>query len=200
LARYLIEKIIEEWKNNCDDIYLFANDRVLDFYPKFGFCTVKQYQYSKSITAANGTCTAEKLDMSLEANRNFLVEKIRHSVAISKLSMLDNIGLVMFYCTAFMKDTVYYLRAQDSIAIAEFERDTLYLQDVFSQSEIDLEQAILSLSNKEIKKVVLGFTPNNTEGYYVEVLKQEDTTLFSLQNQQDLFQNNALMFPILSHA
>ena len=37
LSRYLIEKIISEYKEKSDCIYLSANDTVLNFYPKFGF-------------------------------------------------------------------------------------------------------------------------------------------------------------------
>ena len=37
LSRVLMEKILEEY-SECDGIFLYANDEVLDFYPKFGFC------------------------------------------------------------------------------------------------------------------------------------------------------------------
>ncbi|HBG11095.1 MAG TPA: GNAT family N-acetyltransferase, partial [Clostridium sp.] len=30
LSRYLIERILSEWKETCDTMYLFANDSVLD--------------------------------------------------------------------------------------------------------------------------------------------------------------------------
>lgn len=42
LLRIIMEKVIAEWKDKCELIYLFANDSVLDFYPKFGFDKVQQ--------------------------------------------------------------------------------------------------------------------------------------------------------------
>lgn len=200
LARYLMEKVIEEWKNKCDMIYLFANDSVLDFYPKFGFIAASEYQYSKSIANDNKVVVAEKLDMSLDNNRKLVAEKAYNSISMSKLTMLKNVGLIMFYCTSFMSDNVYYLREQDVIVIAEFKGDTLYLQDIFSLSAVDLDSVIKSLTNKEVKTVVLGFTPNDVDGYYVKLLKEDDTTLFVMKNKSDLFQDNKLMFPTLSHA
>ncbi|MFT8314274.1 MAG: GNAT family N-acetyltransferase [Clostridium sp.] len=200
LARYLMEKVIEEWKNKCDMIYLFANDSVLDFYPKFGFTAANEYQYSKTITKDNEVIVAEKLDMSLDNNRELVEERVANSISISKLTMLKNVGLIMFYCTSFMRDKVYYLREQDVIVIAEFKGDTLYLQDIFSLSEVDLDNIIKSLTNKEIKTVVLGFTPNDVDGYYVNLLQEDNTTLFVMKDKSDLFQDNKLMFPILSHA
>lgn len=200
LSRYLMEEVIEEWKDKCHMLYLFANDSVLNFYPRFGFTAVREYQYYKTITNDNENIAAEKLDMSLVINRELVVDKINSSVPISKLAMLKNPGLIMFYCTSFMMDNVYYLRAQDVIVIAELRGDKLYLQDIFSSSEVDLEDIIKSLINKEVKKVVLGFTPNDSDSYSVNLLEEDDTTLFVMKNREDLFKNNKLIFPTLSHA
>lgn len=199
LARYLMEWVIEEWKDKCDMLYLFANDSVLNFYPRFGFTAVQEYQYSKAIINDNKTITGEKLDMSLDYNRELVVEKVNNSISMSKLAMLKNVGLVMFYCTSFMSDNVYYLREQDAIVIAELDGDTLYLLDVFSSSEVDLDNIIRAFA-KEAKTAVMGFTPINTEGYQVNLLQEEDTTLFVMEGKDDLFLNNKIMFPILSHA
>lgn len=74
------------------------------------------------------------------------------------------------------------------------------MQDIFFSTEVSLGNIIKALTNKEIKKVVLGFTPNDINNYYVNLLKEDDTILFIMKNKSDLFQNNKLMFPILSHA
>lgn len=199
LDRYIMEKVIQEWKNKCDMIYLFANDSVLDFYPKFGFIAVREYQYSKEIKNDNEAIAAEKLDMSLAGSRKLVEERASHSISIQKLAMIKNVGLIMFYCTSFMRNNVYYLRGQDAIVIAEFEGDTLYLQDIFSVSKFDLDNVIKSLTNKEVKKVVLGFTPNDVDGYHAKLLQEKDTTLFVMKDKAALFQDNKLMFPVLSH-
>lgn len=46
LSRFLLEEALSDWKGLCDAIYLFANDSVLDFYPKFGFVKENEYVYS----------------------------------------------------------------------------------------------------------------------------------------------------------
>lgn len=200
LIRYLMEKVLEEWKDKCDMIYLFANDSVLNLYPKFGFMAVNEYQCSKTITNDHEIIVAEKLDMSLDDSRELVINKINNSISISKLGMMKNVGLVMFYCTSFMRENVYYLKGQDVIVIAELEGDSLYLQDIFSPSEVDVDNIIKELTNKEIKTVVFGFTPNDASSYCVNLLQEDNTTLFVMKDKKDLFQNNKLMFPILSHA
>jgi predicted N-acetyltransferase YhbS len=203
LSRHLMDRILEDWKDKCDMIYLFANDSVLNFYPKFGFTVANQYQYSKAIASSDGSIKAEKLDMSLDKNRKLLMERAANSVQISKLSVVDNSGLTMFYCISFMKDEVYYLRELDAVVIAGFEGDALHLKDVFSESEVNLNDVIDAmgpLANKQAKRVVLGFTPNDVTEYDENLLEEEDLTFFVMGKDAELFRDNKLMFPLLSHA
>ena len=70
---------------------------------------------------------------------------------------------------------------------------------------MSLGNIIKAFTNKEVNTVVFGFlkarfTPNDINNYYVNLLKEDDTILFVMKDKSDLFQNNKLMFPILSHA
>lgn len=49
-----------------DGIYLYGNDTVLDLYPKFGFVTATEYQYTKQISAVPKNFA--KLHMSSKEN------------------------------------------------------------------------------------------------------------------------------------
>lgn len=70
VCRKLIEEVLKDWENNCDGIYLYANDTVLDFYPKFGFEKAKEYQCTKQITPVPQTFT--RLDMGRSENVKLL--------------------------------------------------------------------------------------------------------------------------------
>lgn len=72
LSRWLIEKTLEDWKDKCDAVYLFANDSVLNFYPKFGIEKALEYQYKKKV---NKKCEiVKKLDMSEAHDRRLLLD------------------------------------------------------------------------------------------------------------------------------
>ena len=49
-----METVLSDWRDCSDGIYLFANDSVLDFYPKFGFCPMGEYQVSVNVTPKKG--------------------------------------------------------------------------------------------------------------------------------------------------
>lgn len=42
LSAALMNKVMEAYSSSCDFMYLFANDSVLDFYPRFGFTPVRE--------------------------------------------------------------------------------------------------------------------------------------------------------------
>lgn len=200
LCRALIERVLKEWEDKCDLIYLFANDSVLEFYPKFGFRPTDEYQCSKNVIKKHKSDNIIKMDMSNKKHRVLLYNIVSNTVPFCKISMVDNSSLVMFYCTSFMKDNIYFIEDYNAIVIANFDGSKLYLQDVFSTKEIKLDIIINEIITDEIKEVILGFTPNANICFEERLFKDEDTTLFVKEGNENIFKENKLMFPILSHA
>lgn len=198
LSRVLMEKVLSDWENKCDLIYLYANDSVTDFYPKFGFKESNEYQFSKSIVKKENNIIPKQLEVSNTDDRNLIFQTVSNTFPHSKVSMVNNPSLVMFYCTSFMKDSVYYINDYDVVAIADYHNDTLYLHDVFSTRDIPLDNIIDALAKEQTKKVVLGFTPKDTSSYEINLLKEEDTTFFVKAIKENLLKNSRL--PILSRA
>ncbi len=56
LSRRLMEEIDRDYEGKAEGFYLFANDSVLDFYPRFGYRAVKETGYSMALPA--GTAEA----------------------------------------------------------------------------------------------------------------------------------------------
>lgn len=197
LIRELLSYVLRDYKEAADGIYLFANDSVLDFYPKFGFEKAKEYQYSKEISASKGK-TIMPVSMKTSADWNTFLLKIQEYKSISSLAA-DNSGILMFYLTKFMSDNVYYSIEQDAYIIAQMEDDQLLIHDILARDEVCIDQIAQSFGQK-IHRIVLGFTPLNSVGFYKEELKEEDTTLFILGENLQKIMNTDKMFPVLSHA
>ena len=198
LIRFIMENVINEWKDQSDFIYLFANESVLSFYQKFNFETVDEYQYSKSVDTSN-TQPLKRLNMADKNDTAFLIEAINTSAPISKISMRNNASLIMFYCMSFMKNSIYYIEKFKAVVIADIEGDILYLNDVFSKVPVELDDLIRAMSCESINRVVLGFTPFDVTDYQRSLLKTGDT-LFVIKDKVNYFKTNKWMFPVLSHA
>ena len=200
LSRFLMEEVLHEWENKCDCIYLFANDTVLDFYPKFGFERVYEHQYSIKKNKEKDSEKVRKINIDDNNDKGFLENIISNSIQISKLYVKENKNLIMFYCLDFLKDNIYYIENYNAIAICEYNGEELFIQDVFMDKEIDLNIIINSLISKETKVIRLGFTPINIEGYNKELLNDDNDALYIKSKNESIFNYENIMFPTLSHA
>ena len=200
LSRLLMERIMENWGAACDLMYLYANDSVRGFYPKFGFSAADEYQCSKTIARAPGTAAAYKVDMDDDFQRRLMVSKITNSKAMAAISMRECSGLVMFYCTSFMKDNVYYIPMRDAFAVAHESGGVLRLYDLFCEQDISPDEAAAALASTAGVRLELGFTPCDKSGFGENLLREEDTTLFIMGKDARLWQSSRFMFPILSRA
>lgn len=198
-VRVLMDIVIADWQEKCEYLYLFANDSVLDFYPKFGFKAINQYQYTKTISKKDKERSAIKLNMSDESDRALVYEEANASSSIAKISMLGNAELIMFYCISYMKDRVYYIKEYNAIVVAHHEHQVLEVFGVFCTENIPLEIILDYMANEDTESVKLYFTSQESESYTLTPLEGEGT-LFILGEDPDLLKNKPFMFPLLSHA
>lgn len=198
LIRRLMEEIEDDYEDKADGMYLFANDSVLEFYPRFGFEKTEEYQYSREVMI-DRTVTVEPIPMKTKEDWKVLENVIKNNQFRGQFDMADNPGLYMFYVSKFMQENVYYNAESETYVIAEVEEKELLIHAVFSERDILLEDVIASFGS-EIEKVILGFTPKEREGYDCRKICEEDTTLFVKGKIFDDFEKKRMMFPTLSHA
>lgn len=199
LVRVLMNNVIADWKDKCEYIYLFANDSVLNFYPKFGFEASNQHQCTKELSKKDKNRCALKLNMSDKIHRELVYEKANARSSIAKISMLGNAELIMFYGISSMKDRVYYIEAYETVVIAHHEHEVLEVFGVFCEGQVSLELILDYMANEDTRSVKLYFTPQETE-LYKNITLEGEGTLFVLGEDPDLLENKQFMFPLLSHA
>lgn len=198
LIRQLMEEIDKDYENEIDGVFLFANDEVVDFYPKFGFQKSGEYEYVKNVKNEQ-EMNIEQVSMEKKAQWDILESYINNCVTYSAFEPIGYSELFMFYVTKFMQDTVYYCKEQDAYVIAETEDSQLILHGVFAKQECDLDK-IVGAFGKKIKKVRLTFAPKNKEGYEVLPYRAEDCTLFVKGRGFEGLEIDKVRFPELAHA
>lgn len=188
---------IEKQLSDGDGVYLFANDEVLEFYPKFGFCRGTEYEYFRAVEQT-GPCGMEKVPMDRAENRARLEAAIASGAAVSDCDMVDNPGLIFFYAAQFLCECVYYCRELDVWAIAEQEDGALLLHAVFG-GKASLN-AVIEAFGASVRQVSLGFSPAEKSGWKCRVLREEDCTFFIKGAVFDAFAEKKLRIPSLAHA
>lgn len=197
LSRYLMEKVIEEYIDKVDGIYLFANDKVLNFYPKFGFTKASEYQCSKIIDVKNSKQT-KHVDMLNTINRNKFLQTAKNCVNNERFSM-QNFSLIAFWTTGSMICKIYYCSSEDAYVIADINEGDLWIYQIISTRKVNLNNVINSFGSA-IHKVYLGFTPYDSNDYEVKEYFENDCTLFCMGKDLENIRIRKLMFPTLSHA
>jgi GNAT superfamily N-acetyltransferase len=197
LSRRLIEEIIEDYRDSVDGFFLFANKSVLDFYPKFGFKSSIEYQYSKAV---HNNCEKNVVQVPMKNMEDWkrLERAIENSVNNAVLDTKHNVSLIMFYITKFMNDNVFYLEKLGAYVIAEINEESLILFGVYSPEHNHINE-IIEAFGADIKEVTLCFTPLEKEGFLLSEV-HEDDTLFLLGKDFNDFENQKMRFSVLAHA
>ena len=199
--RGYIRAIMDEVEKDiidADGVYLFANDTVVEFYPKFGFVKGKEHVYTKTVVQ-NGECRMKQIPMDGPEGWKKLSAAMEKNTFPAGCRMVDNPGLIFFYVAQFMQDCVYYDEELDAWAIAELEDGELALHDVFASENVSLNEVIMSFGG-EVKRVTMGFTPADTEGFQCREQQEADSTFFAKGEAFRDFAKKKLRIPSLSHA
>lgn len=194
----LMEEIERDFRAEAEGFYLFANDSVLNFYPRFGFRKAEEWQYFKQLSG-QGEERIQRVPMKNSRDWQILVKAIEESVPQGRLELTDNSGLILFYVTKFRNDQVYYLPERQAYVIAKIEGDELLLYHIFAPERVKPE-TVAKAFGKKVKKLRLCFVPWENATYEKEPLCQEDTTLFVKGALFTEFEREQLCFPELAHA
>ena len=205
LGRYLIEKVIDTYRDVCDGIYLFGNDSVLEYYPKFGFEVSKEYVYKKQLlvdglrekTPLNQKYSEFiKIENPSNEDRNIFFDYVRHAVSNDGMTM-RNVGLMGFYLHD-MED-VYYSERLDTYVVADIKDNTLHLNCIIAKKAVELNDILESFAGAA-DTVILDFVPSNKRGFEVVEFEEEDCTLFYIGEELKRIEREQLHFPSISHA
>ncbi|MCL1874298.1 MAG: GNAT family N-acetyltransferase [Clostridiales bacterium] len=195
LSRYLMDIVLAEYQDKCDLFFLFANDSVIDFYPKFGFEKAAEYECSKKVEAGYVPYSCRKINIDRPEDKQLLTRLVLNALPIAEVSLQNSAGLVMFYCNSVMKNSIYYIAELDIAVIAEYGENSLHILDIYSEKPFELAKVIYSLVKNGNERVFLGFSPLNNEGFSLNLRREENTTLF-VKGENIL---EKAMFPVLSH-
>lgn len=208
LNRKIMESILQEYADKVDGIYLFGNDSVLNYYPKFGFVPCKEYEYYFSyVKNEDGlSYSLEKVDISdcEQAKKVYeMLETYCTELSLQNendaMYMSENLGLYHFWMDSVYRDDIYYLPEREAYVIGRLEDEKLYIYQIIGRNKVELARVAKAFEG-EFSEVVLGYTPVHKEGLSVREHKEEDCTLFILGEDLTCVRKQQMMFPILSHA
>lgn len=205
LSRWLIDRVLEDFDQQVDFVFLYANDSVLDFYPKFGFKRAPEFfaaaEWTGKDRIAANKADVRKLDITQQQDQQILMRIASQTTAQYRMTPLQNQSMLFLYSgfseLSFLENSLYYFPEMDAVTIASVKEDTLAVYDILSPKKVPLDYIISSLSDSQTKRAELYFLPEELSGFSVFPLEQKDSTLFV--RGTDLFFTKQLCLPVTSH-
>lgn len=200
LSKQLLEKIIADYYDQVDMIYLFANETVLDFYPKFGFKRVDEVsvviptkqliEKESGIVKCQFESVKEKLEKQARSRNNDYLDTY----------MVDNYSLTMFYFSTVFSEMIYYLAALDCFVTYEIDGNELHLFDILSTKKISMKEVLCYLPVKEVGNIICHFHVKEESDLMMTIQREplDDDALFVLGKRAEELEE--IKCPLFSHA
>lgn len=196
LSAGLMNHVLNEYEGKYDFMYLFANDSVLDFYPKFGFEQVEEHQYStKSLIGINPLLLRKlRIPEDLE-----MIEKIIYTrVSVSNAFATANAdGITMYHILHVFTDHLYYHPELGAIIIFTKENRMVQLYDVISTAPVNMKDIIACFG--DTVTVQFHFTPDYSDLPYQHDPFKRDGAFF-VRKRTGLDFPPFIMHPVTSEA
>jgi len=196
LSRMLMEAAQNDARD-CDGMYLYANDSVREFYPRFGFTKALEYRYGADV-ANRKPMSADHVPMDTRERQERFIEQIRARRDLA-VPAIKGESVLMFYLTGFMSGDVWYLPTHDAYAVASIEDGVLTLFALYAPRSVNILETAEAFGEK-VKRIELAFTPENPAGLTLHEHKEEDTTFFICGDGLARDMKRILAFPEITHA
>lgn len=162
LAGKLINHVLEKYEDEYEIIYLFANKKVLDFYPKYGFKPLKQSQFILDMNMEfYKVSQIRKLDIMKAEDIETIQKLAIKRVPASRILGIDNAHhLLMFYCLYAYGECIYYIDDLEALVIYEKDNGVIHIYDIVSKEKLDFSEIISRIGSDRDYRVVFHFTPD----------------------------------------
>lgn len=201
LAAKLMDYVIATNEEQVDFIYLFANDQVLNFYPKFGFQPYDESQFTISIDQEWQPATKSYRQLNCDSKKDLIILRelaLNRLPNSQRLGISDNASLLLFYTTLIFPHHLFYFETEQTLIIAESTSTTLSVFDIVQVKKTDLKPMLSQLINNETATIQLFFTTDNQE-FTINPLSQTDKEDYLFIRPQLNTWSNQTLFPLTSH-
>jgi ribosomal protein S18 acetylase RimI-like enzyme len=180
LARLLMEHVMDTYAAQAELIFLFTNETVLDFYPKFGFRPVREVVFVATENLPVPQYQARKLDISREQDMALVGNLISGRDDPTRLFGAGDFGFITwFYILNGFDQRLYYLEHEDILFILSEKEGRVHVWDAISPQPFDMAAVLPKVAPCErLESVHYYFSPDRIPFSYDRVVAPEDSYLF----------------------
>jgi GNAT superfamily N-acetyltransferase len=158
-SRAVMERLLAHTRDD-DLVFLFANDSVLDFYPRFGFSRMREQVFRMPFEARPAGEPLRTLDLSVAEDRACLARiAARAEPVTQRFGARDYGSVVLWYACNFFPRALRHVPELDAVIAVAQQGDRLHVLDVQAPGPLDLRALVPRLIEAPITSLELFFTP-----------------------------------------
>ncbi|WP_064091666.1 GNAT family N-acetyltransferase [Rossellomorea aquimaris] len=183
-SRLLLEEVLKDWEKRVDWIFLFANENVLSFYPKFGFEQFNEGIYTFPLPKPDSITSFSFKKVCFPEQEQWFWDKVQNRQPVSsRFAPRDGHEIMMLYIYLGYGEHVWYEEKKDSVVMMEEKEGTLHLYDwIFSGQHNNLysllkdipfeaKDCIVYFMDDNVKKI--GSYKNQSHMFFIRSGKEE---------------------------
>lgn len=179
LAGDLMAKVTKAYEGKTSFRFLFANDMVTDFYPRYGFYERPRYLFSCPFSPDGERAGRFRLlDLEKKDDRMTLEGVLFSRVPVSEtFSLVTGQSIALFHALYLLSDALLFDEEEEGVLMAAQEGETLHLYDAAYPRKIGWLSLFKRLPFRGIRQVVFHFTPEPDElprGEWVLANEEDD--------------------------
>ena len=146
--------------DNEDLVFLFANEKVLEFYPRFGFRCARECVFTAEHRALPTSSPLRILAPDSSVDRALLARVAAAAEPSTTLLGARRYGsIVLWYLCNFHSEHVRYVPEHDALIVAEQAGSTLLVYDVLARKRFDVAQQLPRLIGSPIERIEFFYSP-----------------------------------------
>lgn len=180
LSGYLMNHVLEQYKDKNEFIFLFANENVVDFYPKFGFTRYNEVIYISETAIPKSYYSARKLNINLKSDFEIITGLLYSRLDITRLFGARNyVPITMWHIINIFPDKLHYLEDDQIIFITSEDKERMHIRDIIFKKPFDFPSAVSRVKKSDdIKYIYYYFSPDQLNYRYDTVQSCPDSPLF----------------------
>lgn len=180
LSRVLMEHVVDKYRESTELIFLFADDDVLDFYPKFGFRRCHASLFTATSSIPSPAFSARRLDIHSQTDTALIESLLQRRMTLTGIfGALDYAFITHWHLLNIFAKDLLYLEKDNAIIIARERNAALHVYDVICSQPIALPQSLGSvMTSSETESIVYYFPPDRLPFGYDEATADDDCPLF----------------------
>jgi len=179
-SRILMEHVLGKYESETDFIFLFANETVLDFYPKFGFEAREEVNFVSKSDIPRSAYAARRLDIGSESDFAIIARLVEGRRDLTRLFGARSYGFItLWHVLNIFPRHLLYLPESDIIIIASEAQGCLHVWDVIYGEPFEIFSVLLRIIERnDITSIMYHFPPDVLNFDYDETEVDTDSGLF----------------------